>query len=149
MFPAWVPSMTLPRQLLRALALGATWVCLWAAFGAARAIVVGIVDPPSIDPGEGPIDVARILGIAGGACGFTCGLLLAIAEPNRPLATVPLLRAGLWGAIAGTALPLLTPWNDAVVANTAPLSALSAVACAVFARVGGVTTSRAAPTRRC
>jgi hypothetical protein len=87
---------------------GIVWMVLWGAIGAALSIVVGIVDPPSIDPGEGPVDLARILGGVGGASGVVFGLLLAVAERHKTVADVPLLRAMAWGVVAGAALPLLT-----------------------------------------
>jgi hypothetical protein len=49
----------------------------------------------------------------------------------------------LWGAIAGAALPLLTGINDAVVANTGPLGAVSAMLYVALARVARRSTASA------
>jgi hypothetical protein len=115
----------------------------WAAIGAALSIVIGVVDPPSIDAGEGPVDVARLLGGVGVASGIVFGLLLAVGERRRAAADISLFRAALWGAIAGAALPLLTGINDAVVANTGPLGAVSAMLYVALARVARRSTAPA------
>ena len=123
------------HRIVDVLRLGLFWMVLWAAIGAILSIVVGIVDPPSIDPGEGPVDMARILGGVGAACGVVFGLLLVVGERHRMIADVPLLRAVLWGAIAGIVLPLLPSVNDSVVLNTGPLGAVSAAGSVALARL--------------
>ncbi|MDQ5858051.1 MAG: hypothetical protein M3542_07230 [Acidobacteriota bacterium] len=42
------------------LAIGLTWGALWAAVFGALSIATALVDPDSIDPGEGPIRVGTI-----------------------------------------------------------------------------------------
>ncbi|HKQ56370.1 MAG TPA: hypothetical protein VJY35_00765 [Candidatus Eisenbacteria bacterium] len=108
------------------------WMLFWAGVGAMLSIVVGIVDPPSIDAGEGPIDLARILGGVGAASGALFGLVLAVVERKRTTAEVPVLRALLWGALAGAAVGLLL---SAPVVNTCPLGAATGVAQVLIARL--------------
>ncbi len=108
------------------LGLGVVWMVIWGAIGAPLAIVVGIIDPHAIGPGEGPVDLARIIGVVGGASGLVFGLLLTIGERRSEVAEVPLLRAVMWGVVAGAALPLLSI-SDANLANTCVLGAVSGV----------------------
>lgn len=110
--------MSLTRHLIEPLRLGLVWMVLWATTGALLSIVVGIVDPPSIDPGEGPVALAKLLGGIGGASGIVFGLLLAGGERHRSVTDLSLLRAAAWGAAAGAVLPLLTGINDTVLAST-------------------------------
>jgi len=122
--------------------LGFAWMAIWAACGATLSIVVGILHPPSIGPGEGPLDLARIVGGAGAGCGVLFGVLLLIVERGRGLGEVPLLRAILWGMLAGVALPLLTPLNDVLVTNMGSLGALAAALCVGAARLGRRVAAR-------
>ncbi|MDQ5871776.1 MAG: hypothetical protein M3547_06165 [Acidobacteriota bacterium] len=48
------------RRLRGVLAIGLTWGALWAAVFGALSIATALVDPDSIDPGEGPIRVGTI-----------------------------------------------------------------------------------------
>ncbi len=123
------------RRAIEFGALGIGWMAAWGALGAALSIVAGIVDPATIDPGEGPVDLARKLGSVGGGTGIVFGLFLSIAERGKPIAEVSLLRALLSGIVAGAVLPLLLPCvENSVIANTCPLAALSAVLSVTLAR---------------
>jgi hypothetical protein len=109
------------------------WGIAWALLAAAAAVVIGIVRPQEIDAGEGPIDVAPILGRVGLIAGAAFALLLAIAERGRRMSEIPFLRAVLWGTIAAALYPLLT---DRVleVFVLAPFGALLAWAHVAIAR---------------
>jgi len=123
------------RRLGRALILAVGWMIGWAAFGAMLALVVGRLDPETIDPGEGPAVFARTLGGVGALCGFLFGLLLTVMERRRPLHEVSLLRAQIWGFVAGVSVPLLSSGiEDSVIPNTALLGILSGLVSAVVAR---------------
>lgn len=111
-----------------------TWMLLWALIGVVLAIVIGILHPPSIDEGEGPIGIGTIFGTVGAGCGLLFGLLIQLVRHGRPLAETPLLIAAFWGAVAGFLVPLVTPLNDVVVFNTNPLGALAAVVTVALAR---------------
>jgi hypothetical protein len=126
--------MTMLHRAWVVLRLGLIWMVMWGATGATLSIVVGIVDPPSIDPGEGPLDLARVLGGVGAGSGLIFGLLVSVLERLTRLGDLPYFRAMLWGIVAGAALPLLTGLNDSVLANTIPLGALSGMACVALAR---------------
>jgi hypothetical protein len=126
--------MTMLHRVWQVLRLGLTWMVIWSAIGATLSFVIGIVDPPSIDPGEGPVDVARILGGVGAGSGLIFGLLLTVLERLTRLGDLPFLRAMLWGIVAGAALPLFIGLNDSVLANTIPLGAISGMACVALAR---------------
>jgi len=114
--------------------LGLGWGASWAAFAVILVSVIARIDPEQIDVGEGPVDVARILGTVGFASGAAFGILLLVFERRRTLAEVPLIRAVLWGVIGSAALPLLTTIHDEVLLNTCPLGAISALASAGLAR---------------
>lgn len=121
------------RRVIEVVCLGLFWMCLWGAIGALLSIVIGVIDPPSIDEGEGPIDMARLIGGAGGVAGLLFGLLSAIRRSDE-FSNVPILRAVLLGVLAGVILPLGTPLNDPLVFNTAPLGALAALLSVLLAR---------------
>jgi len=62
-------------------------------------------------------------------------LLLTVMERRRPLHEVSLLRAQIWGFIAGVSVPLLSSGiEDSVIPNTALLGILSGLVSAVVAR---------------
>jgi len=127
-------AMTIPRALVPIGVLALAWLLIWGAIGATLSVVIGIVDPPSIDAGEGPLDMARVVGTVGAGCGALFGLLLAVGERRRPLGEVALWRALGWGVLAGAALPLITPLNDVLVTNTAPFAACASALCSGVAR---------------
>jgi hypothetical protein len=126
--------MTILHRVWSVFRLGLIWMVLWGAIGTILSFVIGIVDPPSIDPGEGPVDVARILGGVGAGAGLIFGLLVTVLERMTRLGDLPYRRALLWGIVAGAALPLLIGLNDSVLANTIPLGAISGMACVALAR---------------
>jgi hypothetical protein len=128
------------RRLREVVGLGLTWGTLWALLGAAIGMVIGIVDPQSIDPGEGPIQAGAIMGMVGLVSGMIFGGILSIADGRRAIRSVPLLRAAMWGVAASAALPLLTPMNNVLLLTTCPLGALSAVVSVMLAR--GATRGR-------
>lgn len=116
-------------------ALGIGWMAAWGTLGGAVSIVAGIVDPGTLDPGEGPVDLARKIGSVGGGTGIVFGLLLSIAERGKTIAEASLPRALLLGIVAGAVVPLLLPSiENAVITNTCPLAALSAVLSVTLAR---------------
>lgn len=102
------------RRLRGLAAIVLSWGTVWALFGAALSIVVGLVDPRAIDPGEGPIEVGRILGGVGLFSGTLFGVLLAFAEGGRQVRSLSVARAALWGILASSAFPLLTGREDQV-----------------------------------
>jgi len=75
------------RRCRGTLGIGVTWGAVWAAIFAALVLIVGLVDPDSIDPGEGPIRVAGIGAVFGFVSGAGFGLLLSWRRAERRSAT--------------------------------------------------------------
>ena len=92
------------RRVRGVVSSGLVWMLIWGAIGASLSIVIGIVDPPAIGPGEGPADLARIVGSVGVLAGVTFALLLTVGERRTAVADVSVLRAASWGALAGAAV---------------------------------------------
>jgi hypothetical protein len=125
---------TVIRKLRGALGVGLTWAVIWAIFGLSIGFAVLYFDPASIDQGEDPVGMARLLATVGFICGTIFAGILAFAERRTALRDMSLWRAAFWGALGGVALPLLTTMNDQVILNTAPLGALSATMLIALAR---------------
>ena len=106
----------------------------WGAVGFTISVVAGIIDPDVIDTGEGPVDLARIMGPVGAASGIVFGLLLVIGERGKAVADIRLLRAVMWGVVAAAMIRLLTGLTDAVLWNVVVLGALSGAVCVALAR---------------
>ena len=121
------------RKLRGALGIAATWGVSWAAIGAALSIIVGIVDPPSIDAGEGPLRIGAIFAAVGAISGFAFGLVMSFAERRRS-SELSIGRAALWGALGAAALPLLTTMNNSILIFVGPLGAAFAAASVALAR---------------
>jgi hypothetical protein len=111
------------RRCRGAIGLGVTWAVAWGAIFAALVAVVAVVDPDSIDPGEGPLAVARI-----GA------ILLAVTERRKALLNLSLARAAVWGALGTAVFPLLTPVSNASLVFLCPIGAALAAGSVGLAR---------------
>jgi hypothetical protein len=109
------------RRCRGVLGMGLTWSVAWAALFFALGVVIGIFDPDSIDPGEEPYRIAQIGAIVGCVAGTGFGLLISFGEARKKLLNLSLARAGLWGAVASSLLPLLTSANDNMVIFMAPI----------------------------
>jgi len=96
---------TILRRLRGLLGVGVATGLAWAAFGAVIVAVGSVIDPASVDPGEGPLWAAWTLGRAGFLAGVIAAGVLAVAERQRGLASLSLPRAAVWGALGGAALP--------------------------------------------
>lgn len=96
---------TILRRLRGLLGVGVSTGLVWAIIGAAIVAVGSVVDPASVDPGEGPLWAAWTLGRAGFLAGMIAAAVLSVAERQRGLAGLSLPRAALWGAVGGAALP--------------------------------------------
>ena len=123
------------RKCRGALGLGLMWSVTWAAIFALLGVIIGVVDPDSIDPGEEPLRIAWIGGVFGFISGTGFGALLSIAEGRRMLRGLSLWRAALWGALGTAAFPLLTAVDNRLVFFVCPIgAALAAVSVAVAKR---------------
>lgn len=122
------------RKLRGALGIAATWGVSWAAIGAALSIIVGVVDPPSIDAGEGPLRIGAIFAAVGAISGFAFRPVMSFAERRRSVSELSIGRAALWGALGAAALPLLTTMNNSILIFVGPLGAAFAAASVALAR---------------
>ena len=125
---------TVLRRLRGIVAVGLTWGAVWAAFGALIGGVALVVSPEVVDQGEGPLDLARILGTAGFISGAGFALLLATLERGRGLLNVSMARVAAWGVGGGVLIPLLTDVANSQVFWTAPLGAALATSALAIAR---------------
>ena len=84
------------RKLRGALGIATTWGVSWGLIGAALSIITGIVDPPSIDAGEGPLRMAAIFGAVGAMSAFAFGLVMSaiiVMVLGRAMAGRPIFMA--------------------------------------------------------
>ena len=125
---------TFLRKLRGALGIAATWGASWAFIGAALTIVVGVVDPDSIDAGEGPVRIGAIFAAVGAISGLAFGLVMSFAERRRSIGELSIGRAALWGVLGAAALPLLTTMNNSILILVCPLGAAFAAASVAIAR---------------
>ena len=79
------------RKLRGLLGFGLTWGILWAAIITVAGMVIGVLDPDSIDPGEGPLVVGAIMGMVGFISGIGFGSFLSVGESRKRKAE---LKAG-------------------------------------------------------
>jgi len=126
------------RRIRGVFGMGLTWAALWALFGALLGLVIGFLDPASIDPGENPLRIGAILGFVGFVSGAGCGGLIAFGEHGKVVSQLSLARAALWGALAAAAWPLLTAVDDRMVYLFAPLGAVLSAASVGLARRAAV-----------
>ncbi len=120
------------RKCRGAFGLGLTWSVAWAALFALLAVIIGVVDPDSIDPGEGPLRVAGIGALFGFISGTAFGAVLSMTEGRGVLRGLSVWRAALWGAIGTAVFPLLTTVDNRLLYFVCPIgAALAAISVAV------------------
>lgn len=122
------------RKCRGALGMGITWGIAWAAIFAALSVVVGIFDPDSIDPGEGPLRLGWIGAIFGFVSGVAFGATLALADGRRVLSKLSVGRAALWGAIGTAAFPLFTAVDNSMLILVCPIGAALAAGSVAIAK---------------
>jgi len=86
-----------PRMTRRVLGIGLAWTVLWLAFWAMVASIIGIADPDSIDPGEGPLTMLAVFGPMGLATGILFGVFLSLRGRGTNAAELALPRVAGWG----------------------------------------------------
>lgn len=115
------------RALLRkcrgALVMGAIWGAGWAAIFGVSFLVIGLLDPDSIDPGEGPLRAVWIGAVFGLISGTAFGVVLSLAERRRGIRGLSIWRAALWGAVGTAAFPLLTAVDNRMGYLVCPIGA--------------------------
>jgi len=122
------------RKLRGIVSIGLTWGTLWGFLMFVTGVIIGIVDPDSIDPGESPVVIGAILGGMGLVSGALFGILLSVAERRKTIRELSVLRAALWGAVAAAAPLVLTPAPDGMVVILCPLGAAFAAGSVALAR---------------
>lgn len=121
------------RKLRAVVGIGATWGILWAAIGTAIALVIGVVDPDSIDPGESALVIAAIFGLIGFISGAGFATLLSFAESRKRILDLSLIRVALWGILGSAAFPLLAGKYDQLLIFC-PLGAVFSAASVAIVR---------------
>jgi hypothetical protein len=111
------------RKLRGMVGVAATWGLAWGAIFATIGLVIWVFDPDSIGPGDDPLLVVRIGATYGLITGASFGVLLGLAERNRSIADLSLARVALWGAVAASVFPLVSPANNAMLVFLCPIGA--------------------------
>ena len=122
------------RRIRGLIGLGIFSAAVWAAVGFAILSIIRVVDPPSVDPGEGPLWAAWVFGRAGFVAGVMGGIVLAIAERHHRLSDLSLPRVALWGALGGLALPWIGAAPRPMMLILAVIGSGTAVAAVALAR---------------
>lgn len=125
---------TLLRRARGLFGIALTWGVVWGIAGAVAVGLLGLLRPADIDPGEGPLIAAAVLGLAGAVSGTVFGALLSIGERRKTLLRLSLARVALWGLLGAAVVPLLTGVDDRMVYITCPLGATLAVVSVALAR---------------
>ncbi len=129
------------RSALVVLAIGVLWAILWAAIGISIALFALVVQPEVIGPGEGPVDIALILGPLGLPAGIVFGGVVTILERGRTLADVGLVQALGLGIVAAATVGFVAGLPASAIANACVLGAVAGPASIAIRRV--VTRRRA------
>ena len=122
------------RRLRGALGLATTWGAAWAAISVAFALALGIARPEEIAAGEGPAQVAVVLGLAGFLAGLGFAAFLLLCEKRRTIHALSLGRVALWGFLGAAAVPVLLGADIGEGWITGTLGAIFAAASLALAR---------------
>ncbi len=124
------------RKLRGVVSISLIWGILWAMVFWIIAIIIGIVDPDSIDPGEEPAIIALFGSVFGLVSGLVFGVVLALAESGRAVRDISLLRVVLWGILASAVFPVLVgKYNQVLV--MCPIGAVVALVYLAITRKAG------------
>lgn len=127
---------SLLRRLRGLLGVGLVTGTAWAALGMVIVAIGRVFDPASVDPGEGPLIAALVMGRAGFVAGLIAGGVLAIAERRRRVGELSVGRGMVWGALAGLSLPWLAAAPVAMMPILAALGAVTIGSVVAIARRG-------------
>lgn len=125
--------------------IGLTWAVAYAAVFLTLGVVISIIDPDSIDPGESVGLVTLIGATVGFVSGCISGLVLAAAERNKTLADLSIARMALWGALSAAVWPFITPVDNMMVVILAPLGAACAAGTLAIARRAALPAPEQSP----
>ena len=124
------------RRIRGLLGLGAFSGTAWALFGAALGSAILLVDPASIDAGEGPLWIAYYLGRTGFVAGIAAGALIAAVGRRKALLDLRMGTVIALGAAAGATLPWIAFAPRAMLPFLMVLSAGTAATALALARRG-------------
>ena len=127
---------SLLRRIRGLLGLGAFSAAAWALCGAALGSVVLLLDPASVDAGEGPLWIAYYFGRTGFAAGIAAGALIAAIGRRKALLDLRMGMVIAVGAAAGAALPWIALAPRAMLPFLVVLSAGTAASALGLARHG-------------
>ncbi|MDQ8165331.1 MAG: hypothetical protein P3A28_06190 [Gemmatimonadota bacterium] len=139
---------TLFRRLRGTVGVGLTWAVAYSAIFLTLGVVISIIDPDSIDPGEAVSLVTLIGATVGFVSGCISGLVLAAAERNKTLADLSIARMALWGALSAAVWPFITPVDNMMVVILAPVGAACAAGTLIIARRAGLPAPEQSPQLR-
>lgn len=120
--------------LRRLLGIGLIWGAIWAVLAIVVGTAVGVLDPGQIDPGEEPIALAPVIGLAGFGCGFVFASILALVQRQKSAVELPLIGTATWGILVSAAFPVLMGKGVPEMLVTIPVGAVSAMASVVIAQ---------------
>jgi hypothetical protein len=127
---------SLVRRIRGLIGLGAFSALCWACCGALLGSVVLLVDPASVDAGEGPLWIAYYFARTGFLAGIAAGALIAIAGRQKAVLELRMGAVATIGALAGTTLPWIAFAPRAMLPLLIVLSAGTAAAALGLARRG-------------
>lgn len=125
---------TVLRRLRGMLGVGLTWGVAWSICFYLLALVIGVLDPDSIDPGEEPHRIGAFMGILGFVSGAAFAALLSLSEHRKALRDLSTWKPALLGFLGASLLPILTPAADSMVLLLGPLGAALAAGSVAIAR---------------
>jgi hypothetical protein len=121
--------------------VGLAWAMAGAAAFGLIALVIGRLDPHSVDPGESIPGLAAIGVAVGLASGVGFAVALWAVDRGRAVPHIPVHHGLAFGLIGGAALPLLTTMPDGNAILTGPLGAVFGVATVALAHKSAATPS--------
>ncbi len=133
------------RRIRGILGVSAMWGGLWAVLFAVLFFIIGVFDPDTIDPGETLGLLVTIGATFGLVSGVSFAVLLAAAEGRKTLAELSPLRVALWGALATSVLPLLSPADDRMLVFLCPIGAALTAASVALAKRAELAAPAEAP----
>jgi hypothetical protein len=128
------------RKLMGAIRVSLAWQPLWWLLWALFSILIFVLQPETLDPGEG-IAMVKIFGLIGLASGAAFALLLASIESGRNIRDLSTGRIAIWGILGTATVPLVVGKYDQIF----PLCAVGmtiAIALALMARKGALSASK-------
>jgi len=87
-------------MIKRMLQIGMAWAVAWAIAAILLIVVIGFVDPDSIDPGEGPLRAVMIFGPMGALAGIAFAVLWSLGGRPDDSSGHPIVRAAVVGFVS-------------------------------------------------